>query len=190
MKKTTSIILAFLLTLTVVSCGNYHTNKDGTTLKTYQKDIDTIYVNLREALRYEFDDPAYKIDLKNNTYWQIRTYAAVTRDEWGTEEGDRDFELVSKLKDSKIDEFFNVSARYGFTQWKAEYHNWNVLDGAGWYMKIIFSDGTVKEMYGVNAYPETWEEMMGAFEALVGEPLKYSLATQAEIDVAYADRLK
>ncbi|MDR1820965.1 MAG: hypothetical protein LBQ91_00865 [Oscillospiraceae bacterium] len=187
MKKAAAMTLVFLLTLTFCACGNYHMNKDGTVEKNYQKDIDTIYVCPWSVFRHAADEPAYKIDLKNNAYLQIKTYASETKDEWGSEDGDRGFQFVSRLEDSNIDVFFRESARLGLTKWRAEYNNYDVLDGSSWYMKIVFSDGTVKEMSGVNAYPDTWDDMMGAFEDLVGEPLRYSLATNAELDAAYAE---
>ena len=154
--------------------AGYHQNKNGTFEKNYQKDIDVIYFSHWAIFRAEDDTTAYKVDLKNNTFSMIDSGAEYSQAKWGTEEGDADFKLVCMLEDDAIDSFFRESARFGFTLWKQSYTDKSVLDGSHWYIKICFSDGTTREMSGTNKFPDTWNDMMGAFNKLTGHTFKAS----------------
>ena len=147
---------------------SYHTNKDGTVERNYQKDFETIYFCHWAVFRTQEDTTAYKIDIKNNAFYYIGNNAALSKDDWGTEQGDADFRFIVDLEDTAIDSFFRQTARHGFTQWEERYENKNILDGSEWYVKIIFSDGTIKESSGRNKYPATWDAVIRDFENLTG----------------------
>jgi len=149
-----------------------HTNKNGTVERNYQKDMDTIYFAQWDMLRTQEDTDGYKIDLKNNAFYFIGSGAAHSKDNWGTEQGDTNFRFIGDLENDAIDAFFRQTARNGFTNWEERYEDKNILDGSEWYVKIVFSDGTSKEISGVNKYPETWKHVITDFENLTGYQFK------------------
>ena len=145
-----------------------HVNRDDTVEFNYQKDMDTIYFAQWDVFRTQEDTDAYKIDLKNNAFYFIGSNAADSKDTWGTAPGDADFRFITDLENDAIDSFFRQTARHGFTNWEDYYEDNSILDGSTWYIKIVFSDGTVKEMSGINKYPETWKNVITDFENLTG----------------------
>ena len=169
MKKCLIVLCGILMLVGLAGCHpNIHTKKDGSAVRNYQKDIDAIYYCHWDALRTMEDTAAYKIDLKNNAFYEIASGAEFSKDQWGTTEGDADFKLVSALENDDVDSFFAEIARHGMTLWERSYRDDTILDGSTWYIKIVFSDQTIMESSGINQYPETWEKVMEDFENLTG----------------------
>ncbi|MDR1563368.1 MAG: hypothetical protein LBS74_00200 [Oscillospiraceae bacterium] len=164
MKKFTLPIYAILFVLFFSACNGSNASRDK--YGTYQKEIDIIYVahsGFGQTLR------EHKIDLQNKQYFEYTAEIGegyVPRDASAENEG---FTFLSNLEEDKIAAFIRSSARYGFTNWKEAYNNYNVDDGDQWEIKILFADGTQKTITGSNAYPKTWNNMYKAFEDLTGE---------------------
>ena len=168
MKKYMLIIICLVALIGLSGC-NIHTNKDGTQERNYQENIDTIYFSRGPAFGPSDKDTAYKFDLKNGAFYTAKVNTDDSHELWGTTEGDADLAFVSDLDYDKIDNFFRQTARHGLTNWKESYRDNSVLDGSSWYIKIIFSDQTIMESYGINKYPSTWDKVMEDFEELTGE---------------------
>ena len=174
-KQIPRIILLLLLValITIYIFGNPHSNtynhinNNGTIERNYQRDIDTIYFT-KWPFAAQKGHTAYKIDLKNNDFYYIGEDAADSKDIWGSEQGDVDFRLICDLDNDKVDMFFRETARHGFTNWDERYEDLTILDGSEWYIKIVFADGTIKEISGQNAYPETWKYVIANFVNLTG----------------------
>ena len=180
MKKMIAILICIAVLASLSSCRSgdtvgthlYHLDDIYALLEEYQKDIDIIYFAHWPVFRTHENTTAYKIDLKLNAFSKIESGAEYSQKGWGSETGDADFKFVSALKNDDIDRFFRESARFGFTNWEKSYVDENILDGSEWYIKIVFSGGTTQAMSGTNKYPETWGDMMGAFEALTHAEFK------------------
>ena len=157
MKKAVSIILVLSFLFLRASCIKH--DKYGT----YQKDIDVIYI---EHGGFDMQTSEYKIDLKEKKFYQYISKGFEThipRDKSAENEG---FSFVSDLDEENIATFIRSSARYGFTKWKDKYDDPNVEDGHQWGIRIVFADGTEKQVYGSNKYPQTYEKMADAFQQL------------------------
>ena len=168
MKRNIIIVVCLVFILGLSGCS-IHTNKDGTKERNYQGDIETIYFAHWAVFRAWGDTTAYKIDLKNGAFYEITHDAENSVDNWGTPEGDVDFEFVSDLDDDAIDTFFRQTARHGLTNWKSSYRDDSIMDGSSWYIKIIFSNQEPMESHGTNKYPETWDKVMEDCKNLTGK---------------------
>ena len=153
--KALLFVLTLLLACTFAGCRD-----------NYQKEIDSIYVSNSV---FGQTAPEYKIDLKNRQLWEYRAdggSGSMPRNESAKDEG---FTFVRDLDTEKVATFIRESARAGFTRWEGSYVNEQVTDGHQWSIRIMFADGTEKDISGSNAYPSTWDNMYTAFEALTGE---------------------
>jgi len=79
------------------------------------------------------------------------------------------YTTVSNLDRRKIILFRRDMQRSGFLDWNDSYNDLDILDGHQWSIKIVFLDGTEKNIYGSNDYPETWRMMKNAFFNLTGK---------------------
>lgn len=168
-------LVCILLFACLAGCGTPNTNdfpeeEDG-------MKIESIYISRTSGMQ---TGPSYKIDLKNGKVWVYMVhpnYKYRMRNESAANEG---YYFVKDLESKKIDYFLEECKEYGFEEWENYYapENGAPMDGLHWFIDIIYSDGTKKEIHGNEAYPETWNEMNDAFEHLTGYHLLEGLAPQ------------
>ena len=121
------------------------------------KDIEVIIVR-NYNIGYYFED---KIDLKNMRHEKAGPLL--------TSHKVMDYTYACDLDKEKIVDFLRSARRNRLLSWKDEYFPEQYIhDGYIWEIIIYFTDSTFKEIYGDNCYPETWNEMSDAFEALTG----------------------
>ena len=87
------------------------------------------------------------------------------RDVEGENEG---YTLVGEFSYEEFEKFWVSAQKTGFMNWDDEYIDWDVLDGTQWEMVITSYDGSVKKIYGSNAYPESWNDLGEALKELTG----------------------
>ncbi|MDR1674633.1 MAG: sigma-70 family RNA polymerase sigma factor [Oscillospiraceae bacterium] len=113
----------------------------------------------------------YLVDLENGRHWRFspsdRTpyNPDAVRDKNAANGG---YDLVCDLTEDKIAAFCAEADSFGFTSWNASYIDPSIADGHSWDVTITFLDGSVKNISGSNKYPDTWEDMGGAFWRLTG----------------------
>jgi hypothetical protein len=115
----------------------------------------------------------FKVDIENRKFWMY-TGGSFIEDPWEILRRDPDaenegFTFIRDLSDADVAEFFRQSDKYGFASWEDNYVDHTLADGHQWSVKIIFSDGSVKKIFGSNAYPDAYGDMREAFKALTGE---------------------
>ena len=131
----------------------------------YQKEISSIYVYHSS---FGIKDTEYKIDLANCSLWEFFIYDYRNYTPRDADEENEGFLFVSNLPEEKVQNFIRESARHGFTHWKSNYYNDNIMDGHQWGITIFFADGTNQKISGSNAYPNTWDKLKKDFEDLTG----------------------
>ena len=120
----------------------------------------------------------YKFDLEGRSIW-VRYH----RDNWPTPAEPWDFQLVRRLSGREVRAFRQAARVHGLAGWEGWYMwqdpNYDPddpdgliveppTDGPVWRVEITFADGTQQSSGGYLAYPEDWEGMRAAFEALAG----------------------
>jgi hypothetical protein len=162
------VILSCFVLLSAYQTGGYVTGYYRNKERAADYNIDVIYFAHWAVFRTQKETDAYKIDLKNKDFCYIGSDAALSKKDWGSEYGDRDFQFISDIDDNAIGKFFSQIAEHGFSDWKERYVDNSILDGSEWYIKIVYTDGKVKEMTGMNKYPETWKNVVADFQNLTG----------------------
>jgi len=158
LKKISILLLLFSL-LILASCSKNITNTN----------IKNIYVYhcLESSIPFE----EYDIDFQSRKFTIIQREGFIDR----PDEVKKDSPVKKSLSVNSIEEFINAVEKYGFLDWENEYENIRGLrDGHQWGIDITFIDGTKKEIKGSNNYPDTWNEMLIAFENLTGENVLYT----------------
>jgi len=111
----------------------------------------------------------YRIDLDGRSFLIFRHFSDyedfAPRDPDAENEG---FTLVCELSDEAVETFRGQCEHSKLTRWKEQYYNNDICDGHQWSMVITFADGTIKEIFGSNEYPDSWDKMRIAFRELTG----------------------
>jgi hypothetical protein len=131
--------------------------------------IAVVYVRQRLGFRGTRE---YKIDLARKNLWE-HSYGALLggqkqpRNEKALFEG---FRFAGRLEDEKIAAFRAAATAYGFDTWEGNYEPDGpiIADGTTWLVTIVFADGTRRSSREYDAWPEHWDKMRQAFEALTG----------------------
>ena len=110
----------------------------------------------------------YKIDLESRQFWAFIGGHNARRDETAPDEG---YELVKDLEQKDIDTFLREASKSGFLNWgdQSKYSGSEYVAGHNWVIFVYYVDGTMDEFGSTANYPETWDRMFDAFEALTGE---------------------
>ncbi len=84
---------------------------------------------------------------------------------------DRDSPLyIRKYGKKEWDALMNMLFNRLFIQeWKSEYDDNDILDGTQWHLKIGFTDGKSRKIYGSNEYPALWKQLEKRFFRYIGE---------------------
>ncbi|MDR1674634.1 MAG: leucine-rich repeat domain-containing protein [Oscillospiraceae bacterium] len=136
--------------------------------KTSANNIASVYISNSGGPIMESE---FKIDFENKQLWiwgpspSDTPWEPQRRDPTAENEG---YTFGGDLSDEKIAEFRRLANKYGFTSWNDEYVDPLTAGGHMWTMEITYIDGSVKETYGINEYPDTWENMLDAFLVLTG----------------------
>ena len=85
----------------------------------------------------------------------------------------RDVDDVPEVKSTFTDEqeiaFLNSAYKAGFFKLEGEYKPKEViLDGGGWELEILYTDGTKKAATGKNIRPQELQDSRNSFEELCG----------------------
>lgn len=85
----------------------------------------------------------------------------------------RDVDDVPEVKSTFTDEqeiaFLNSAYKAGFFKLEGEYKpNEVILDGGGWKLEILYTDGTKKAATGDNMWPQELQDSRNSFEELCG----------------------
>ena len=131
--------------------------------KNTQKNISRLYIYHCSESSVPFEE--YEIDFFQREFTILVRGGFIGM----TNEVTKDNPVIKSLSEEDINEFLSHAEEKGVTNWKKEYNNIAVEDGHQWGIVIAFTDGSKKEIKGSNAYPETWDAMNDAFEALTGE---------------------
>jgi hypothetical protein len=146
------VAIGFVFLYFILGCGQLSKNA-----------VNEIYV-----IHY-WDETAFKVDLESNlSYYCVGEKPLSTYDGIGLLENE-DFPCVEELTDEKISAFLKNCDENGFWQWEELYIDERFSGGHEWSILINYSDDSVKEIIGRNAYPETWNEMFTAFKDLTGQ---------------------
>ena len=102
------------------------------------------------------------IDFKNKT-------AVGYTDKYFPDENSRkNFSIV--LQDNKIDSFFKYAVKENLFKLEEKYEtNKSVVDGDNWSIKIIYTNNTYKESYGIAKRPKNSDEIIKLFQKLLQE---------------------
>lgn len=73
---------------------------------------------------------------------------------------------VSPLTSKNIEKYFDKLFATGIMEWQEEYIDSSIKDGIQWNIEIHFKDGTTREIYGSNKYPETWKKFIKCVNSL------------------------
>ena len=102
------------------------------------------------------------IDFENNTYSTFGYFPYK-----------RDVDDVPEVKSTFTDEqeiaFLNSAYKAGFFKLEGEYKpNEVILDGGGWKLEILYTDGTKRTATGDNIWPQELKDSRNSFEELCG----------------------
>ncbi|MDE6833127.1 MAG: hypothetical protein K2J39_02600, partial [Ruminococcus sp.] len=117
-------------------------------------DIDRVEIENGEYL-FGYSNH-YIIDFKNNTFTDIET------------ERDSEKEKTTHFSAELKEEFIHYANIYGMFSWEESYVNLNVDDGGYTEFLIVYTDGSQKEIWCDNAYPDTYDAMWNAFFKVFG----------------------
>ncbi len=112
----------------------------------------------------------YRIDLDGRSF-SVFSPAMDGYDEYAPRDPDAEnegFTPVSELSAEAVSKFRAQCEILNLTDWKEEYYNNDICDGHQWGMTIRFADGSERQIFGSNEYPDTWDDMREAFEELTG----------------------
>ena len=154
MRKKYAALFAFTVTILSACTG----------VPTRKSDLNSIYV-YHSGFGWRMTE--YKIDFKENRLYEFGAGDyGIERNEKAKNQG---YQKVTKLSESKLDEFVRKADGVGFFKWKELYDNDHILDGHQWGIEIVYADGRKKEISGSNKYPSSWNEMYDEFEKLTGK---------------------
>ena len=132
------------------------------------KNINVIYLSFTQL---GLVTQEYKIDFVSKKVWEFDIRNGIQwRDPTAENEG---YTFAGDLSDEKISSFLKDCSTYGMENWEEFYDNKTIIDGLQWSLKVVYSDSTIMKSAGSNAYPETWNEMQGAFQRLIGKTWLY-----------------
>lgn len=78
-------------------------------------------------------------------------------------------EIKSTFTDEQEIAFLNSAYKAGFFKLEGEYKpNEVILDGGGWKLEILYTDGTKKAATGDNMWPQELQDSANSFEELCG----------------------
>lgn len=78
-------------------------------------------------------------------------------------------EIKSTFTDEQEIAFLNSAYKAGFFKLEGEYKpNEVILDGGGWTLEILYTDGTKKAATGDNTWPQELKDSRNSFEELCG----------------------
>ena len=73
----------------------------------------------------------------------------------------RKAEIKKELSADEWESFSDsIMSKFRLFDWKDKYINHDILDGTQWHIKIEYIDGTLKEVFGSNDYPDNWGEFI------------------------------
>lgn len=104
----------------------------------------------------------YTLDLSENslTAW----YSGYFQDA-------EDREETVALTGEAVETFRQSPAAESLLGWGNVYYNMAVMDGHQWKITLTFSDGSSREIFGSNAYPQEWELVYEALNVLTGKEI-------------------
>ena len=124
----------------------------------YHSSFDTIEMEYKivfaDAKLWMYVNPVYPDDVPRNKSAKNEGYT-----------------LAAYLEQDNIQAFYRDAAKYGLQTWLPHYDDMNIMDGHQWGVEITYADGTQQNIYGSNAYPETWNNMRTSFRQLTGEDI-------------------
>lgn len=104
----------------------------------------------------------YVVDFDKNTYSACEFFP-----------NDSNADTTPKQKNTFSDDqekrFLNEVYKEGLFDLKPYYETKNVLDGGGWILTVVYTDGTEKTSEGSNLWPKKLKNCSAAFESLCGE---------------------
>ena len=160
--KKISILFLVITLLLLGSCSMNRSNDKN-------RSISEIYVYHYSETADPFEE--YKIDFVNKEFTILAREKVFAGAQGHAVK--RDSPVVKKLSDDMIEDFLKAAKKNKFADWEEHYADPDIMDGHQWRIDITFSDGTVKEISGSNAYPKTWDAMYRAFERLTGEKVLF-----------------
>ena len=72
----------------------------------------------------------------------------------------------------KLDELFS---ELHIDRWNDRYENLNILDGEEWTIKVTFTDGSKREIHGMNARPTRWVKFRALIKWVQEKQMEYEL---------------
>lgn len=72
----------------------------------------------------------------------------------------------------KLDELF---AEFHIERWKDKYEDNSILDGEEWTIKVTLSDGTKREIFGLNARPTRWVKFRALLKWIQDKQKEYEI---------------
>lgn len=155
----------------ITESGVSGNSADPTSAATTGPDADKMWISRIDVRHSSFGrtESEYRIDLKTRSFLLFIPFenidAYAPRDPEAENEG---FTTASDLSERDVNAFLLQCTLHGFGNWKEHYENHDICDGHQWSMVITFADGTMKEIFGSNEYPDSWDKMRIAFRELTG----------------------
>lgn len=131
--------------------------------KPVENETPTVTKSVSDIDRIEIEDGEYLFGYKSNHVidFKTNTFTSVYSDS-NSEDNE---ETIGHFSDKAKENFVRLANKYGFFSWH-DYVNLNIEDGGYTEFLIVYIDGSQKEIWCDNAYPDTYESMWGAVREL------------------------
>lgn len=132
--------------------------------KPVENETPTVTKSVSDIDRIEIEDGEYLFGYKSNHVidFKTNTFTSVYSDS----DSEDNEETIGHFSDKAKENFVRLANKYGFFSWEESYVNLNVHDGGYTEFLIVYNDGSQKEIWCDNAYPDTYESMWGAVREL------------------------
>lgn len=119
---------------------------------------------------FGFVDTEYLLDLENGLLWSFSADPWAGEAERDPEGENLGFQLCESLEAQLLSDFQTSPALLALLSWNGVYVAM-AADGHQWGITLTFTDGSTREIFGSNAYPEEWELVYEALKVLTGKEI-------------------